>query len=98
MARALFAWLMLAVLSPAWVSADDEDLTMEQEREQIGRNMEAERKGVQPALNNSGVPSPSVKPSTPPDNRPIIRRNPDRKPTTYPGAGDPKRPQPGQTP
>ncbi|EQM72119.1 hypothetical protein L682_00555 [Aquipseudomonas alcaligenes OT 69] len=53
--------LLVGAVSTA-VLADDEDLTMEQERDQIGANMEAERKGEQPALNNSGVPSSAATP------------------------------------
>ena len=53
--------LLVGAVSTA-VLADDEDLTLEQERDQIGANMEAERKGEQPALNNSGVPSSAATP------------------------------------
>lgn len=97
MARPMLVLLMLlTVIAPSGVSADDEDLTMEQEREQIGRNMEAERKGEQPSLNNSGVLSPAVQPSAPPTRPRAIRRDTERTPPAQAAPRAPKAPQPGQ--
>ncbi len=77
--------LLVGAVSTA-VLADDEDLTLEQERDQIGANMEAERKGEQPALNNSGVPSSAATPGAGSGSSVGSPTTTTGNPTTAPGA------------